>query len=43
MLKRGLKVDRVHTYIDLSFSQVEEKITWMIEMTTGRRLSEAQL
>ena len=39
MLKHGLKVDRVHTHIDLSLSQIEEKITWVIEMTTGSRLN----
>ena len=36
MLKYGLKVDRVHTYADLSLSQLEEKITWAIETTTGK-------
>ena len=43
MLKQGLKVDRVHTYRDLSLSQYEEKITWVVETTTGNSLSCAQL
>ena len=43
MLKYGLKVDKVHTYKDLSLSQLEEKITWVVEMTTGNPLSFARL
>ena len=43
MLKKGLKLDRVHTYADLSLSQLEEKITWVIEKTTGSPLSYDQL
>ena len=43
MLKYGLKIDRVHTYKDLCLSQMEEKITWVIEMTTGSPLNCAQL
>jgi hypothetical protein len=35
ILKQGLKLDRVHTYEDLSISQLEEKFTWVAEMTTG--------
>ena len=31
ILKYGLKVDRVHTFESLSLSQLEEKITWVIE------------
>ena len=30
MLKKSLKVERVHTYINLSFSQLQEKMTWVI-------------
>ena len=33
MLKQGLKVDRVHTHVEFSLSQIEEKITWVIEKT----------
>ena len=33
MLKYGLKVDRVHTYVDFSLSQLEEKLMWVAEMT----------
>ena len=43
MLKYGLKLDRVHTYKDLCLSQMEEKVTWVIEMTTGSPLNCAQL
>ena len=43
MLKYGLKLDRVHTYKDFSLSQLEEKITWIIEKTTGDPLSNAKL
>jgi hypothetical protein len=43
MLKHGLKVERVHTYYGLSLSHLEEKITWVVEMTTGNPLSFAQL
>ena len=43
MFKKGLKLDRVHTYVDLCLSQLEEKITWVIEMTTGSPLSSVQL
>ena len=43
MLKYGLKVDRVHTYVDLSLSQLEEKITWAIETTTSKFLNFAKL
>ena len=42
MLKYGLKLDRVHTYKDLCLSQMEEKVTWVIEMTTGSPLNCAQ-
>ena len=35
MLKKSLKVERVHTYINLSFSQMKEKTTWVIEKTTS--------
>ena len=43
MLKLGLKLDRVHTYLDLCLSQLEEKITWVIEKTTGNPLSFAKI
>ena len=36
-------MDRVHTHIGLSLSQVEEKLTWMKEMTTRRRFSRPEL
>ena len=39
MLKNGLKVDRVHTYKNLCLSQMEEKITWVIEITTNTTLN----
>ena len=42
MLKYGLKVDRIHTYVDLSLSQLEEKIMWVIEMTAFGTLNRAQ-
>jgi hypothetical protein len=42
MLKYGLKVDRVHTYVDLSESQQEEKIMWVVEMTAFGTLNRAQ-
>ena len=42
MLKYGLKVDRVHTYEDLSLSQQEEKIMWVIEMTAFSTFNRAQ-
>ena len=35
MLREGLKIDRVHTCIGFSLSQVEEKITWVAEKTTS--------
>ena len=40
MLKYGLKIDRVHTYKDLCLSQMEEKIIWVIEMTTGSPIAQ---
>ena len=43
MLKQGLKLDRVHTYQDISHSQLEEKITWIIEMTASSLTSYKQL
>ena len=43
ILKHGLKVERVHTYVKLSLSQLQEKITWVIEMTTGSCLNCDQL
>ena len=43
MLKQGLKLDRVHLYRDLSMSQLEEKITWVIEMTTGSPIDHIRL
>jgi hypothetical protein len=43
MLKHGLKLDRVHTYKDLSLSQLEEKMTWLVEITTGSSLNFARL
>ena len=43
MLKKCLKLDRVHTYKGLSLSQLEEKITWLIEKTTSSSLSYARL
>ena len=42
MLKHGLKLDQVHAYRDLSMSQLEEKITWTIEMTSGSNLRGAK-
>ena len=42
MLKYGLKLDRVHTYVDLSLSQLEEKIMWVVEMTAFGTLNRAQ-
>ena len=42
MLKYGLKVDRVHTYVDLSESQQEEKIMWVVEMTAFGTLNRTQ-
>ena len=42
MLKNGLKLDRVHTYVGLSLSQQEEKIMWVIEMTAFGTLNRAQ-
>ena len=35
MLKYGLKLDRVHTYKGFSMSQIDEKVTWVIEKTRG--------
>ena len=43
MLKLGLKLDRVHICKDFSLSQLEEKVTWVIEKTTGNPLSFAKL
>ena len=43
MLKHGLKVDRVHTYVSLSLSQLEEKITWVMEKTTSKPLNLTKL
>ena len=34
MLKEGLKVSRVHSYVNFSLSQILEKITWIIEKTS---------
>jgi hypothetical protein len=42
MLKYGLKLDRVHTYVGLSLSQQEEKIMWVVEMTEFGTLNRAQ-
>ena len=43
MLKQGLRLDRVHAYKDLCPSQLEEKFTWVVEMTTGSSPSFARL
>ena len=43
MLKQGLRLDRVHTYEGLCPSQLEEKFTWVVEMTTGGSASFARL
>ena len=33
MLKEGLKVDKVHQFLNISQGQIEEKITWLSEKT----------
>ena len=43
MLKQGLRLDRVHTFTCLCPSQLEEKFTWVVEMTTDSSASFARL
>jgi hypothetical protein len=34
MLEKALKLDRVHTFGDISVSQLLEKINWLTEIAT---------